>query len=210
MSKQAFKVAKAFWHGLKSYPSYPFLKERRLVEIAYILRSIPSEAESLLDFGCGDGSTLVLLRELSSIKELWGLDLSERLIEIGKTKLGNTASLAVADFTEVEEIPPTDITLSLGVLPYIFDLELARRYLALIGSRRLILRSPCSVEGRIEINKYSEDLGAQYAAVYRTLEEIEELLTDRFDILSVERAYPDEIESKYGTKQFFFVCEQKN
>ncbi len=210
MSNQEFKVAAAFWRGLKDYPSYPFLKKRRLIEIAYLLESIPSQAQSLLDFGCGDGSTLLLLRELSSLEKLYGLDLSERLIEIGTKKLGDTASLAVADFTEIEEIPRADVTLSLGVLPYLFDLELARRYLGLIDSPRLILRSPCSLEDRVDICKFSEDLGAQYAAVYRTPEEVRELLIDRFDIIALERAYPDEIESKYGTKHFFFICERKS
>jgi len=53
------------------------------------------------------------------------------------------------------------------------------------------------------INAWSEDLRAHYASVYRTLDEITHLIARHFDVVSVDRVYPDEIESRYGTKQYY-------
>ena len=33
--------------------------------------------------------------------------------------------------------------------------------------------------------------------------------SDSFNIKSIDRCYPDDIESKYDSKQFSFVCESK-
>jgi len=67
---------------------------------------------------------------------------------------------------------------------------------------------PC-VEEREEINKFSEEYNDDYAAIYRTVTEYQSILSECFNIKHVDRCYPDEFESKYGSKQFFFVCAIK-
>jgi len=209
MSKDCFEVAEYFWTSQKKYPEYPYLKERRLFEIQFILNNIDIQTQSILDAGCGDGSTLLLIRELTYIKNLHGYDLSEHLIQMAKRKLGDSAQLHTINFNFSHRLPQTDITLSLGVLPYLFSVESIQNYLSLINSRTLIVRTPCDLTQTTEINKYSEDLKNQYAAKYRTPDEIEALLAQKFVVEKAVRAYPDAIESKFGTKHFFFVCRTK-
>ena len=209
MLEDQIKVAKAFWTNQTLYPEYPYIKERRFLEIKYILKHL-GDAKSLLDYGCGDGSMLLLLRELSDLKELYGMDLSDNLIKIAKEKLGGSAYICTYDFNNGEEIPwDTDITISLGVIPYLFEDKKVEQYLSTTLSSKLILRVSCGLEERISINKYSDDLKSQYAAVYRTPKEVYQLLDKYFTITDIDRAYPDEIESKYGTKHFFFVGNRK-
>jgi len=201
-------VARDFWTNQTSYPDYPFLKERRLYEIQYILKHL-GNAKSLLDYGCGDGSALLLIKELTYIEELIGIDISSYFIKIAREKLGPQVKLYTADFNVIKSGFETDITISLGILPYLFEDSIVSQYLSLIKSPKVILRTPCSVEHRLDINTFSKDLRAQYAAVYRSPAITLSLLGEYFTISSIDRAYPDRIESRYGTKHFFFVGDRK-
>lgn len=62
-----------------------------------IIRRIISEnPKKILDVGCGTGNILMKLAENGN-RGLYGLDLSENMIEIAKQKLGNKAELKVGD-----------------------------------------------------------------------------------------------------------------
>jgi hypothetical protein len=99
--------------------------------------------------------------------------------------------------------------LCFGAFPYIFDVADLDNILRKITSPKLLVRNPCSVDGEsVLINKYSEELGANYSALYRTPAEYISILTKYFEVEDVLRSYPDEIESKYGTKHFFFICRR--
>ena len=50
-----------------------------------------------LDVGCGTGALLALIRERRREAQLFGIDLSDRMIEIARTKLGTAADLRVSD-----------------------------------------------------------------------------------------------------------------
>ena len=52
--------------------------------------------KKLLDVGCGTGNVLMKLVENNNI-ELYGLDLSEKMIDVAKKNLGNSADLKVGD-----------------------------------------------------------------------------------------------------------------
>ncbi|MBW9144686.1 class I SAM-dependent methyltransferase [Clostridium sp. CM027] len=52
--------------------------------------------KKLLDVGCGTGNVLMKLVENSNI-ELYGLDISEKMIDMAKKNLGNSADLKVSD-----------------------------------------------------------------------------------------------------------------
>ena len=61
---------------------------------------------------------------------------------------------------------------------------------------------------RVEINKFSEDLGDNIANVYRKKEEYVSMLSPYFNDINFFRCFPDEMESKYGSKQYFFICKK--
>lgn len=112
----------------------------------------------------------------------------------------------VVNLISLKKLPMTDVTLSLGVFPYIFDNNDLHRILGNIESDLLIVRVPCTFNKEDEIiNKFSDDLGENYASIYRTIDNYVSILSDHFVVSEISRAWPDEIESRYGTKQFYFV-----
>jgi SAM-dependent methyltransferase len=205
-----YEVAKAFWTNSKNYPAYPNTLKRRLIDTNFVAERLFG-IKSVLDLGCGDGSMLLSLREFTAIEEFYGCDLSSNLLSILENKWGNYSGLTTICGSLVSgPFPKTEATLSLGAFPYIFDDKDLCTILHNINSEVLIVRSPCTLLPKDEyINKYSEDLKAHYAAVYRTVDNCKKLLSDKFNVIETVRAYPDEIESKYGTKHFFFVCKIK-
>jgi len=109
------------------------------------------------------------------------------------------------------DFPRSDLTLFIGALHYLFDeATVINRLLDRINSPQLILIAPCTLKDNDEfINKYSTELKTQYAALYRTVDSLRNILETRFHIEDCERIYPDSIESKYGTKQYAFNCYRK-
>jgi len=69
----------------------------------------------------------------------------------------------------------------------------------------LFVRTPCSKED-FSINKYSNELGDTYSSRYMTLDNLIKLLGQEFTVIDVTRAYPDAIESKFGSKQWLIEC----
>jgi len=203
------KVAEKFWETRDEYPPVIYNYQRRYLDLGIILDHIDG-VESILDIGCGEGQVLLLLRELTSISEYHGYDLSPVFIDNLIKRWGKWPGLSteVASFTE-SELPEADMTVCMGVMLYVFDDDGLKHMLSNVKSNIFICRVPCSMEERVEINKFSDEFGSNYAAVYRTIPEYISILSDDFNIKSIDRCYPDEIESKHGTKQFFFVCETK-
>ena len=206
------QVALNFWGSIKSYPDYPNTLRRRLLDVNFVVNGV-SEARSLLDIGCGDGSMLLSLREFTEIDTFYGYDVSPNLIDklLSKWGWGNAPELitGVKDVTTIEKLSLTDVTLSMGFFLYIFEDSKLLDTLEKVKSELLIVRAPCTLKEEDEvINKFSEDLGEHYAAVYRTVPNYTSILSKHFNVTNTVRAYPDSIESKYGTKHYFFVCSK--
>lgn len=167
--------------------------------------------ESVLDLGCGEGQVLLMLRELTNIKDYYGYDLSKTFIDNLICRWGNVPGLTVQEgnFTTIDDFPTTDMCICMGVALYVLDDKIMKNTLSNLNSKIFICRVPCSMNDRVEINKPSKEFGANYAAVYRTIPEYIDMLSESFEIKSIDRCYPDDIESEHGTKQFSFVCKRK-
>ncbi len=202
------KTAGRFWRTRKEYPPVTCNFQRRYLDLGIVLRYIDG-VDSLLDLGCGEGQMLLMLRELTDIKNYYGYDLSSTFIDNLIKRWGGGPIIARAiDFTIVDKLPKTDMCLCMGVMLYIFDDLLLKNTLKRIRSKTLIVRVPCSLgKNRLEIDKYSAEYGDNYAAVYRTIPEYISILSESFNIKSIDRCYPDEIESDYDSKQFYFICK---
>jgi len=205
-----YSTAETFWRSRTEYPNYPNTKQRRLIDANFIVKEV-SDCKSVFDAGCGDGSILISLREFTNIDTFYGYDISSALLDNLLNRWGSCCSLTtkIVNLSDFKDFPQTDVTLSLGMFPYIFNDEDLETLILNFKSNLLIVRAPCSVGSEREvINKFSEDLGAHYSAVYRTELEYRNILAKNFEVCGVERAYPDAIESKFGTKHFFFMCRR--
>lgn len=203
------KVASNFWKNKNEYPDYPFVKERRKYELDFLLENINPSAKSLFDMGCGDGSTVILLRELSNIKRFYCHDISDNLMNGDWGERNSEVIKKSVDFNDpLIDLPEADVTICMNMFPYIFDDSILRRILGKIKSDLFLSRVTCEKNGRLIINKYSEDLGDYIASVYRTKEEYKSLYEEHFSEVVFFRSFPDEIESKYGTNQYFFICKK--
>lgn len=205
------KVAEEFWQTRCEYPPVIYNFKRRYIDLGIILDHI-SGIDSILDLGCGEGHLLLMLRELTDIKFYYGYDISQVFIDNLINRWGECTGLntQVVNYTTTDKLPVTDMCICMGTMLYVFDDNDLRYMLSNVKSKIFICRVPCSLDSdRIEINKFSEEFKYNYAATYRTIPEYISILSESFDIESIDRCYPDSIESKHDTKQFFFVCESK-
>jgi hypothetical protein len=104
-------------------------------------------------------------------------------------------------------LPSADVTISMNMFPYIFDDEILDKTIASVKSDIFIVRATCEKE-RLVVNSFSEDLGYEYSACYRTILEYSDIMNKYYTEVEITRAFPDEIESRYGSKQMFFLCKR--
>lgn len=204
-----YDTAKKFWTDRVDYPNYPYVLHRRLIDLNYVAQRTRS-LNSILDLGCGDGSLLLSLREVTQIRKFYGYDISNNLLNMLKNKWGDSPGLTVkeTDFL-CDNLPEVDATTSLGSFSYVFEDQQLHDVLNNVNSSLLIVRASCTLKKENELIKtFSQDLGAEYASIYRTVNNLISILNEHFIVSEVDRAYPDEIESKYDTKHFFFLCKR--
>lgn len=205
------KTAEEFWKTRNEYPPVTCNFQRRYLDLGIILKYIDG-VDSILDLGCGEGQVLLMLRELTDIDSYYAYDLSKVFIHNLIKRWGHCPGLEArtGNFTTISKYPETDMCICMGSMLYVFDDDALKYMLSNIKSKIFICRVPCNLEsGRLEIDKFSKEFEDNYAAVYRTIPEYISILSESFNIKSIDRCYPDEIESKFGSKQFFFVCEKK-
>ena len=216
MLEKNYHTAKNFWTNRDQYPSYDNIEARRLCDIQYIAPRLGS-TKSLLDLGCGDGKISFLLSHLTKVSRFTLADLSGRMVHNAhRSLLGSLDHVfdsIQVDFSKPKDLPKRltlefDTAICLGLFPYIFDDDDLSSSLRLLKVKQLIVRTPCTLNSKDEIiNTHSKALDAQYSAVYRTLKNTIAIIEPHFRITEVDRIYPDEIESKFGTKQFVFNCD---
>ena len=157
--------------------------------------------KSKLDLGCGDGSLLACLIRLTDFEEYYGLDVAQDLLK----EVDPRVKTAVYDLLSPGPLPATDVTIVAGVIQYVFDDEAVRRALSLIHSPLVLVRSTCTL-----LPEDERVVRDDYGSLYRTLQHTLALLSEDFVVAAVDRVYPDEIESKFGTKQFYFEARPRS
>lgn len=201
------QVSDTFWKSQKQYPNYGDIKQRWAHDLLSITKYVPSISK-LRDIGCGTGALSAMVCALYGVSDVHLYDISTDLMVIARdsTPEHTQAHLNIASWDEVD-YPGTDCCLMMGVLPYMTD-DQARRILSQAREKHLILRTPCA-QSHEEINKFSENLGSDYSAIYRTVAEVRNLVTPYFATSSVFHSWPRNIDSKFGTRQVTFICTQR-
>lgn len=81
---------------------------------------------TILDFGCGQGDSIPLLRERYPSARLLGVDISEKGIERARKRYGDMAEFIAGDYTDVPEV---DIILASNVFEHVSDDKMVARAL---------------------------------------------------------------------------------
>lgn len=193
-------TATAFWQAQSQYP-FPFTRKRRLYELNYLVPRLErTGGKSLLDLGCGDGSLLECLLRLTDFTELHGYDIAADLMK----GIDPRIRTVVFDIAKPGELPVVDATIVAGVIQYVFDDDAVASLFSRLTSPIVWVRSTCSL--RPEGERVVRD---GYASYYRTLPQTYELLARHFEVAAVDRVYPDDLESPFGTKQFYFEARRR-
>ena len=202
------ETAEKFWKTRTEYPPVIHNYRRHYLDLGIVLDYIDG-VDSILDLGCGEGQMLLMLRELTDIQIYYGYDLSQIFISNLINRWGDHPGLEARTLNFSKNTSPSvDMCICMGAMLYVSDDDF-RYILSNIKSRLFICRVPCALNNRVTIDKFSEEFNDNYAAVYRTIPEYMSILSEFFSIKTIDRCYPDEIESEYGSKQFFFVCTNK-
>lgn len=180
--------------------------------------------DRVLDVGCGVGRWTSILSERCSYYH--GLDFSPGLIDHARKSHSHRTnvqfSVASADDFSLASLgleDPFDIILCCGVHIYLNDEEIARSGQCLVDASskkaRAIFREPVAVRQRLTIkDHYSEELEADYNAIYRTKDELMSLLSRHmapagFKLVHDGPMYDDPaLNNRADTKQHFFVLER--
>ena len=195
-------TARKFWVNQEQYPNYGTIKDRRLHELNYLVPKI-KDKDSLLDLGCGDGALIKCLKELTNIKTFYAFDIAEKMM------VNIPAVIGYYDCYNPVDLPKTDVTVFSGVIPFLFDEDIIHDNLSRIQSDLIYIKSPCSMETQdILVDTFSEQLNSNYSSIYRTIPTMFRIIEKHFKIIEVNKIYPEDIESNFGTKQISFICKK--
>ena len=203
--------------------------ERDLFEKArfFSLFSIDEHKFKALDIGCGVGRWAFHLSEYVDI--YLGFDYSADFINIAKKRALdenlnrlNFQILSATTF-EIDDLmvaPPFDLFIVAGVMAYLNDddcISLLNKIKLLSDTNaRFYLREPIALENRLTLSSfYSDDMDAEYSAIYRTVAEYEEIfgqsgIYESFNLLRSESLFPDELNNRKETAQHIFIFGSKD
>lgn len=181
-----------------------------------------SGVERVLDIGCGIGRWAGLIQ--SQVDLYCGIDFSEGLIQIAKQQCtANNVYFHVAAADQVNcdavvQYAPYNRILIAGLLIYLNDQQitaLCEGIKNVIDSNCLIyLREPLALDERLTLNQFwSEELGAEYSAIYRTEIELQSMIYEAFgDLIKSKIVFhplytEDSLNNRSETKQFYTVLQ---
>ncbi|HEY0686011.1 MAG TPA: class I SAM-dependent methyltransferase [Steroidobacter sp.] len=194
------QTASAFWKAQTEYP-FAFTRKRRIHELNYLVpRLAKVSGKRLLDLGCGDGSLLECLLRLTDFEEFYGYDIAADLLR----DIDPRVRTAVFDIAQPGDLPQVDAAIVAGVIQYVFDDSVVDALFARLTAPIVWVRSTCTLQSQAE--RVVKD---GYASNYRTLPETIALLSRHHQVTAVDRIYPDELESAFGTKQFYFEARRR-
>lgn len=181
-----------------------------------------SKKTKVLDIGCGIGRWADTL--VDKVELYYGTDFSKSLIEIAKKRFINQHGINFlclnAVETSIENIPMLsfDLIIVSGLLIYLSDDEC----ISLLNNinkftttnTQIYIREPIAIEKRLTLNKiFSEELNSEYSAIYRTYEELKNMIRSAFSnknmfIQQEGTLYPQNLSNRKETTQYFFIIKE--
>jgi SAM-dependent methyltransferase len=179
----------------------------------------------VLDVGCGNGRWA---RTLSGrVSAYLGIDFSSGLVEQARAGIARARDAArfrfqvlsapELDTAELTVVPPFDLVVVAGVLLYLNDDDVERVLTALarlVSPRAVVyVREPVAVRERLTLAQFpSDELGAEYSAVYRLAahyrDRLEQALGARRFSFTLDAPISSELANRAETTQHYFVLER--
>jgi 2-polyprenyl-3-methyl-5-hydroxy-6-metoxy-1,4-benzoquinol methylase len=174
-------------------------------EVSLIKKYIPPMGR-ILDLGCGTCTLTNLLTPFASY--IRGVEKQQDFLRF--CTLGPNSETVVADVASYKDNHQYDVILIFGVLNYIFDDDEVRKIYQncanmLAPNGHLIVKHQSGVDESVEINKFSEDIGANYLALYRQKERDEGLLKEFFNVETID-IYPPKMNRWTNTHFYAYVA----
>ena len=179
-------------------------------------------ASKVLDVACGIGRWSDAI--ITEIKEYCGIDFSEDLIKIAIDRNKNNANRKfligaannVENTLKVSGCGKYNRILLIGILIYLNDEEVRETFCQierLSEQKSLIcIREPIGVAERLTLKEfYSEELDDNYSAIYRTRDEIKQIIDDvlikkGFQILREGFLFSEErLNNRKETEQYYYL-----
>ncbi|MDR7119207.1 class I SAM-dependent methyltransferase [Rheinheimera soli] len=183
-----------------------------------------SQYSSVLDIGCGIGRWADSLHSL--IGSYTGTDFSAGLIQIAKDRFSEHENIKfinlAAQDTKKENLEgETDFNLVIisGLLIYLNDLDCLTLFENIANcvtkECQIYIREPVAIESRLTLNKiFSEELSAEYSAVYRTFDEVQALLAPAlfnsgFKVQHRGKLFSTALSNRKETEQHFMILARE-
>jgi SAM-dependent methyltransferase len=206
------ETIREFWLGRTSVAG-PAAARFHSEHDAYDLEAIAElcgPGSRVLDLGCG---TCVLANLIVERLHCW-VHAVDYMPDFLASALDHPLlTTEVADARTYEGRGRYDLILSLGVITYL-ETEAERRGMyercaaVLAPGAPLLLKAQFGVEETVTVETWSEDLGANYRAVYPQLDEEVALLGEWFDV-EVRDPYPPEFSPWDNTHFHYLVARRK-
>jgi SAM-dependent methyltransferase len=173
----------------------------------------------VLDIGCGIGRWADALAD--SVSTYHGVDFSASLIEAARSRNQHGScsfEVLAAQDVHLDKLPSrqrVSHVLIAGVLLYLNDDDVLQTLHAAADSCEqnalIYIREPIAIDARLTLKDFpSTELGSQYSAIYRSLNELnsafeQTLLSKGFELSLSEKLYPPDMNNRQETTQHIFI-----
>lgn len=176
-------------------------------DVKFILNHI-GENFHVLDLGCGTGAIVNSLEPY--VAKIMAVDSSEHFLKfcIDSPKIVKK----VVDLPYYEDDDQYDVILLFGILNFLNNDEVIQLYKIcqklLKEKGMLLIKHACAVHEDLLIDNYSEVLGQDYHALYRSLANDQQLISKIFSSHVVVDIYPKHLNPWSNTHFYAFVVEK--
>ncbi len=199
------------------------VRKRNQYETEKLIRLLDINQEcNILDLACGVGRWADALAD--RVDKYTGIDFSEELIEIAKSrKSSSNVSLLTGSLTDLDTVLKVgqkfNRVLIIGILMYLNDEDVANAMEQVEKhcetNAYICIREPIGIESRLTLKDfYSDELEDNYNAIYRTREELVQMITPSLlkkgFIIAQEGFLFDgvNLNNRAETAQYFFILKR--
>lgn len=210
----------AYWTGQRDYPAFSVDKRAQLQIDEGLVLERTGPGQRVLEVGAGPGNMLLPLLEKSRValcqvvepNPFWCKAMAGRFAADPRVRVFEGTLSAWNQSPEAAQ-SDIDVAVAFGWATYIIHDDILHRNLVTLRARKLLLKAaepPQDRFSRLLVNHFSQDLGAHYIALYRSMSEMASLLRySGWCIREIHRdIYPKSADSHYGNRNYLLVAER--